>query len=686
MGTVMLARDFLSSVSSLQPNDLARVFQFVTQFQDNPAHPGISLERIRASEGELWSGRISQDLRAILYKDGDTWAVLHADHHDAAYAWAERKQIGPHSVTGALQIVDVEEVQETRTALERRRELEQSQPTGIFGHHSEDYLLSLGVPEPWVPAVFEIRNEADLFGVCERLPEDVGERLLTLATGELVTPPPPKRDEPVQQVPDTRRRFWVADSSEELRLALEAPMERWIAFLHPSQRAIVEGDFNGPVKVTGSAGTGKTVVALHRARKLAREGKRVLLTSYVRTLCENLERSLAIMTEPKVRERVTVSTVHSLALALVREHDGNIQPAGGDRARSALDSAAAGAAFDRAFIHAEWENVIQRQGISEWDEYRSTRRIGRGKPLSVRDRKALWTIFADARERLSDQHQLTWTDLCIRATELLEEGSPSSFDAVVIDELQDLNAAEIRFLWALAQRHPENFMAVGDAGQRIYPGGFSLRALGIEVRGRSHILRINYRTTEQIRRAADALLGSETDDMDSGTERRDRTRSLLGGPEPELRGHDRWEDEQASAVERVRTWIQSGLAPEDIALFARTNQLAEDLEQKLEDRGLAVLRLSRDSSLTQPGVRVGSMHRAKGLEFKTVLVAGASAMYLPHPSTLRDVEDPKDREDVVEQERRLLYVAMTRARDELVVSWAGESSEFLNPILQDELQ
>src|SRR5690606_35310915 len=115
-------------------------------------------------------------------------------------------------------------------------------------------------------------------------------------------------------------------------------------------------------------------------------------------------------------------------------------------------------------------------------------------PLSVRDRKALWTIFADARERLTDRKQRTWTDLCIRATELIEAGAQSPFDAVVVDEIQDLNAGEIRFLWALAQREPGNFMVVGDAGQRIYPGGFSLRALGIEVRGRSHVLRINYRT------------------------------------------------------------------------------------------------------------------------------------------------------------------------------------------------
>lgn len=678
MATVMLAQDFLPAVSRLQANDQARVIQFVTQFQDNPAHPGISLERVQSSDGELWSGRISQDLRAILYKDGDTWAVLHADRHDAAYAWAERKRVGPHSVTGALQIVDVQEVEETRAAMESNGGGHHHE--GIFGHHSDEYMLSLGVPEPWLPAVMEIRNEPDLFSVCERLPEDVAERLITLATGQLVTPPAPKRDAPVQRVPDTRRRFWVADSSEELRLALQAPMERWIAFLHPSQRAIVEGAFNGPVKVTGSAGTGKTVVALHRARRLAREGNRVLLTSFVSTLCDNLERSLALIASPETRERVTVSTVHALALDMVREADPGTNPAGHERIKEALDAAAVGSVHDRHFIHAEWENVIQRQGIAEWPEYRSARRIGRGSPLSVRDRKDLWTIFADARERLRDRNQLTWTDLCIRAADLLNDGLESPFDAVVVDELQDLNAAEIRFLWALARHQPENFMVVGDAGQRIYPGGFSLRSLGIEVRGRSHILRINYRTTEQIRRSADALLGNEADDMDSGTERRDQTRSLLSGPDPKLQAYPEWEAERNGVADQVEDWIASGLAAEDIAVFVRTNRMAEEVEARLVANGVQVLRLSRDSSLTDAGVRVGSMHRAKGLEFKAVLVAGADAAHLPHPASLRGVDDPKDQEDVIEQERRLLYVAMTRARDELAVSWSGRPSDFLDPL------
>ncbi len=681
MPAVIIAKEFFPSTSKLQANEQTRVIQFVTRFQEDPAHPGISLEKINTPGGNLWSGRVSQDIRAILYKDGDTWAVLHVDHHDDAYEWAERKQVGPHSVTGALQIVDVAEVQETRAALQSNGRTKA--PTGIFGHHSEDYLLSLGVPEAWLPAVFEIQNEAALFDVCEKLPEDVAERLIDLATGIHVTPPAPERDKPPRQVPDTRRRFWVAESSEELRLALEAPLERWIAFLHPSQRAIVKGEFNGPVKVTGSAGTGKTVVALHRARELARKENRVLLTSFVTTLCENLERSLALITTPEVRDRITVATVHSIALQLLRENGHSIQPASGEETRAALNAASVGVPFDREFVRSEWDNVIQRQGIAEWNEYRATRRTGRGSALSVRDRKTLWGVFEDTRERLADRHKITWADLCIQATELLGAGLVSPFDAVVVDEVQDLNAAEIRFLWALARHSPGNFMVVGDTGQRIYPGGFSLRSLGIEVRGRSHILRINYRTTEQIRRSADALLGHESDDMNSGTERRDQARSLLGGPDPELREHATWNDEIEKTVGQVELWKRSGLDGDDIAVFLRTNQLAEQMENRFLHEGIEVSRLTRDSSLSAGGVRVGSMHRAKGLEFKAVVVAGVTASLLPHPQSLRRVTDPKDREDAIELERRLLYVAMTRARDELLVSWHGKPSEFLAPLLSD---
>ena len=678
---VRIANDFLGSLSDLQANEQVRVVQFVLKFSENPAHPSLSLERLKRAEGNLWSGRVSQDLRAILHKEGDSWALLHAGHHDAAYSWVERKRVDRHSVTGGLQIVDLEVVEQfTATA-----EMTATRGTGLFTQYEDDYLVSLGLPETWLPAVRAIQFEDQLLTACEDLPEEVAERLLTLATGTFVTPPDPGTDDPASAAaPANTRRFYVAQDEDELRAALEAPLERWISFLHPSQRKLVEGTFNGPVKVTGSAGTGKTVVALHRAKKLAKDGHQVLVTTYVSTLKENLERSLRLLSPgSETRSRIQVSTVHSEALKVVKKAEPGAHPVSSKKVQELLDTLCMplGSKFDADFVRAEWENVILRRGIQRWAEYREVPRTGRGKPLSIPDRKALWNVFEECRSRLRQESGYTWTDLCARAASLLDQGEVASpFEAVIVDEVQDLAAAEIRFLWALAQGRPELFMVVGDAGQRIYPGGFSFRALGIEVRGRSHILRVNYRTTEQIRRAADALLGGESDDLDGGTESRADTRSLLSGPAPIIRGFEGDEAETRALVVAILEWIETGLVPEDIAVFVRTNQLVGRYVDALGEAGLPCQALRKTSSLTEPGVRVGTMHRAKGLEFKAVAVPSCSAQHLPNPTSLQRAIDPQDRDAAVEQERRLVYVAMTRARDELLVTWNGEPSPFLAPL------
>jgi superfamily I DNA/RNA helicase len=254
---------------------------------------------------------------------------------------------------------------------------------------------------------------------------------------------------------------------------------------------------------------------------------------------------------------------------------------------------------------------------------------------------------------------------------------------VIVDELQDLGVSELRFLWALGGAHPQNFMVAGDAGQRIYPGGFSLKALGIEVVGRSHVLRVNYRTTEEIRRAADSILGDSTDDMDGGREDRTGTRSLLRGPTPEIAACEEESEELAAIARAVDEWLGSGLEERDIAVFSRSNAALEPVRAALEQAGHGVFKLTGSSTLQADGVRLGTMHRAKGLEFKAVAVLGCSDAQLPSARSLHSASDPQDRETAVERERRLLYVAMTRARDELLITWTGEPSRFLQPLLKE---
>jgi hypothetical protein len=680
MAEFMLADTFMPSLSKLTPKEQARGVKFLIKLQKNPRDPGIKQERVtKALSDDVWSGRITQELRAILYKSGSTLALLYAGHHDSAYDWARRRTIGRHSITGALQIVESVETIEKKIVATTTPG---AKP--LLKKHDDAYLLSLGVPESWLPTLRKVTNEDQVLTVCEKLPEDVAERLLDLAEGKFVTPPAPvAATKPASDSPDTHRRFFVVDNEADLHAVLSAPMEKWVAFLHPSQKKVVEGKPKGPVKVTGSAGTGKTVVAMHRARHLARQGEQVLLTSYVGTLCLNIERSLKLFCSEEELGRIKVSTVHKQALDLVRQVDPRIRPASEADTNKLLDRAIRryGAGFEEAFVKAEWEHVIQIQGIGTWASYRKAKRTGRGKPLSVRDRKSLWQVFEDVYLGLKSKKLIDWPSLSRRAFELLEEGKVESpYTAVVVDEVQDLKPAELRFLAVLCKSKPQNLMLTGDAGQRIYPGGFSLKALGIEVVGRSHVLRINYRTTEQIRRAADQVLSDSVDDLDGGKSSRKGTKSLLSGPAPILKGFKGRKKETTYVVDQVRHWIAEGLKPKAIGVFARSNSGIKPIKAGLEAAGITCHLLSDQTGRAEPGVQLGTMHRVKGLEFKAVMAVDCSSKVLPSQYALSGLDDPKDIEDARERERRLLYVVMTRARDELHVTWVGEPSPFLNHV------
>ncbi len=679
--TVTLADTLIAAANKLDAGDAKRLWEFIGKLQANPAHPSLSLERVNAAgDRDFWSGRISQGLRAILHRDGDTITVLHADQHDPAYSWAERHSLQRHPRTGALQIVEAPEVVADR--VERQAD-HQGEP-GLFDHHDDDYLLSLGVPEDWLPTLRKVHSEWILLDVAERLPDEVADRLLRLAGGELVTPPKPvPANRPASESPDTQRRFYVLGNDAELARLLNAPMATWTAFLHPTQRKLAYNNVNGPLKVTGSAGTGKTVVALHRARHLASQGKRVLLTSYVTTLCDNLRFNLKVLCDSDELAHITVATVHAQALAVLKSAGEDVVPIDDSSLRETIEKCCEhlDCPLDPSGLVGEWSHVIADQGLTSWPEYRSASRAGRGRPLSVRDRKAVWQIFERVFQALDQTGKSDWPTLCRRATAALNQGKATSpFDAVVVDELQDLTVQDLRLLLALGGDGPDGLTLVGDSGQRIYSRPIVLSKLGIKVVGRSHTLRINYRTTEQIKRFADRVLAGTSDDMDGGTEDR-RARSLLRGPEPKVAGFKTAAEQADFIAQNCRRLTEGGLAAEEIAVFARSKKLLEPVREQLVAAGLAALPLDRSGDDDRPGVRLGTMHRAKGLEFKAVFVADASKAHLPPPWLLNQASDPQDLRETRDRERHLFYVSMTRARDELVVTWVGEPSPFLEEIL-----
>jgi AAA domain/UvrD-like helicase C-terminal domain len=671
---IAIEQTFFKSWEALDNVSRGRVLEFVSRFQANPANPGCSFERIETNKKcDLWSARITQGLRAIVYHEGDEHILLFAGKHDDAYAWARRRKVDRHAITGQARIIELPETVEEQISWG-------AAPAGLpklFAAHTDDYLRSIGAPEELLSLVRTIETEDQLLQVIEKLPPDFAENLMLLAGGSLVVPPIASTGSK-SLVPESNQRFWVVADAADLADLLNKPFEVWMRYLHPSQSQMVHAKYSGAVKITGAAGTGKTVVAMHRAKMLVRQGKQVLLTTFVKTLCRNIGRSLDLLLTKDERKMVTVNTVGSEALAIVKEQM-NVSAAEQSMIEELIKRHAHYAgSLTPAFLISEWRGVIDRQGISSWDEYRDALRTGRGKPLSAGDRKAAWSTFSRVLEELRSASLLPWFMVYRNAEKFLAEGKVKSrYDAVLVDESQDCGAPEVRFLAALSASTRADLMLVGDVGQRIYAGGYSLQKLGIDVRGRSKVLRINYRTTRQIQRVAERLRAVVDEDAGEKT----NAQSLLNGPEPVFRGFSSEDDREDFLASEVPRLLAEGLRPREIAIFLRTNAAVESMRSRLSERGIATTVLDKTTDVIDAEhVLVGTMHRAKGLEFKSVYAAQCDRDSLPLRKALLDAGDEAERREVLELERQLLYVTLTRARDHATVTWVGDPSPYVEQI------
>lgn len=680
---------FMDQALALGATNAQRAWDFYKRYAENPAHPGFSLERLeRLKTSDLWSARISDDLRAIIYRDGGDHHIVYCDHHDAAYRWASRFRVGRHPTTNAIQVYSAPE--EVDVPPPRRAEPapgagDPVPRQGLLDHHADAYLVSLGLPENWLPVIREVEDQDQLLEVVGGLPADVGEALIRVGLGELVAPPAPAPSaltlDTVAESPDGM----ISPDIDDIDRLVAAPMSVWIAFLHPTQRRLATADFSGPAKVTGTAGTGKSVVGMHRARHLARQGRRVLLTSYVNVLCENLDHNLGLLCTDEERSRIDVRTIHQVASDLARQ--ARRSPAkviGDDEVRDLIERFVKDVAcpLGRSALLAEWNLVVQPQGIEDWEGYRAANRAGRGTPLTVADRKVVWGVLGRVREHLDARGLTDWQGLCRIAREEVEQGVVApAWDSVIVDEVQDLSAQALRLAAVLGGSGPNGLTVVGDGGQRIYAHRTSLRAIGVETRGRSRVLKINYRTTEQIRRFADRIL-RDADDLDDERVRRDDTRSVRAGQPPHTGAFASQAEQYEYVAEHVRDCIADGAAPAEIAVFARTKKLLEGVERHLRALGV-------ECSLLQPHkpplpddvVRLVTFHSAKGLEFKQGIAVDVSADRVPNTYSVRSAGDEQDRAEAIGRERQLLYVALTRARDHMLVTWVKQPSPFLAPAL-----
>ena len=512
----LIADTFTASFNKLSGVDQKAVKASVFDLQMDPTGNGLQLHRIdKSKDGHFWSARVNRDVRLIVHKTGDSLLVAFVGHHDDAYAWAERRRIEAHPRTGAIQIVEVRELVEEVAppatfdfvfpGPAKSRE-KQTAPTALFSSLDDNALLSIGVPSDWLADV-RAASEDGFFALAGHLPAEASEALLEYAaTGRLAPPAPiPAIADPFAH-PDALRRIRLIADQEELEQALAFPWEKWGVFLHPSQRTLVERSFSGPARVAGSAGTGKTIVAIHRAVRLARDNPnaRILLASFSQPLADAMAKKVLVLAPETggVVPRITTASFRGIAEQMFQlEHGVRPRVASEAVLRERLRAAAAATGlkgFSERFLLSEWTNVIDAWGPKSLDAYSTVQRMGRKSKLGPNQRARLWPVFQAVRDGLAAERYTTWADVFTGLAHALARRPLKPFDHVIIDEAQDLAPAELRFFAALAPAKADGLFLSGDVGQRIFQHPYSWASLGVDVRGRSHMLKVCYRTSQQI--------------------------------------------------------------------------------------------------------------------------------------------------------------------------------------------
>lgn len=684
----LIADTFTAAFNRLSGPDQKAVKASVFDLQMDPTGNGLQLHRIdKSKDPNFWSARVNRDVRLIVHKTGSSMLVAYVDHHDDAYAWAERRRIEAHPRTGAVQIVEV------------RERVEQIAPTdsfdfvypaeaasepvadpALFASLDDEALLSVGVPQDWLADV-RSATEDHFFALAEHLPAEASEALLEYAaTGALPKPIANTPEADPFSHPDALRRIRPIADQEELEQALAYPWEKWGVFLHPSQRDLTDRTYGGPARVAGSAGTGKTIVAIHRAVRLARENPeaRILLASFSQPLADSMAKKLLVLAPETggIVPRITTASFRGIADQLYQlEHGVRPRIANDTLLRDRLSQAARDTdlkGFSDRFLLSEWTNVIDAWGIATFEDYATVQRMGRKSRLGPNQRERLWPVFEAVRTALAAERYTTWAQVFTELADLFASKPKKPFDHIIIDEAQDLAPAELRFFAAIAPDGNDALFLAGDMGQRIFQHPYSWASLGVDVRGRSYTLKVCYRTSQQIRRAADNLLPRVLRDVDGIEDERKGIVSVFDGPAPVVETFASERDEADTVRATIADWLSQGIEGDEIGIFVRTPELVERARSALPDTEGA------ESVVTAP------MHLAKGLEFRAVAVMACDEGVLPLDARVADAADEAELDEIFETERRLLYVACTRAREHLLLTGVVPASEYVADFKRDD--
>lgn len=691
---VAISSDFLTAFARLPRQVQSKVTEFVNKFRNDPMSPGIHYEKLNSGiDKKIFSVRIDDTYRGIVVRQQETgvYLLLWVDHHDEAYQWAANKRCEVNPQTGAIQVFDVQTVVEQVSAPEK---------VALFALATDDDLLQLGVPDAQLDFVRSFIYKEDFYKAESAMPQDAYEHLSWLAEGfpvaevlellaeEQSTSASGEDLAAALDVPATLKSFVVVDGEDELRRIMAEPLEKWRVFLHPTQRKIVRKAYSGAARVLGGAGTGKTVVAMHRAKQLASkcEGQqRILMTTFTANLAADIRENLRKICTLEELRRIEVIHLDAWVNQFLRESSFSAQIGYDDAIDPIWEKAILLAnndlPFEVPFYKEEWNRIVIAQEALTLDKYVKATRNGRGTRLDRKKRIQVWKVFENYQNLMKEYQIRDINTAMYESTKLLQAaGRKPRYASIIIDEGQDFSDNAYRLIRALAgEEHPNDIFIVGDSHQRIYRNHPTLSKCGINVRGRSSILKINYRTTEEIRKYAFALLnGISFDDLDDGADIGGKCQSLTHGEKPIIENFGNANDEFDFILGEVKKLKNSGVALTDICVVARTKKLVDDYIALFTRAGIRSYAIKRNKAddRSYDGLRVATMHRVKGLEFKYVFIAAVNNRIIPLPSAINKT-DPVSEAESITSEKCLLYVAMTRAQKGVYITSYGKKSDFL---------
>lgn len=666
-------------------------------------HAGIHLEKVtHCKDDRIRTIRIDQFWRGVVFapEAGDAYCLLKVLPHEKAYAYAASHKLSVNRTLGVIEVRDAGAIEQIQPALEQAAT---STGTRLFAGVSDADLARLGIDGNTLMIARLLTSEAHLDAMQTMIPDVQYNVLVGLASGESpeevwaeVSQYAPEGEidtsNVVKAMERTPGRVVFVKGNDEFERILEHPFAKWRIFLHPAQRKIAYAQrYSGPAQVTGGAGTGKTVTAMHRAAFLAertatgplavpRSAASVLMTTFTRNLADALETQFELLVDSgEVRKRVKILNVDRLGYRVVEQARGGSKPVIIDwkELGGLWATAAAGSPFAPSFLNREWEQVILAQDLRTEADYLTASWAGQGTPLGRGQRRQVWQAVQRVESELRLAGRDTFLQLANEAARVLGGLVEKPYLHVIVDEAQDLHPAQWRLLRAAVAPGPDDLFIVGDPHQRIYDNHVPLGRVGINVKGRSRRLTVNYRTTQEILSLAVPALGKDTiTGLDDEADTLTGYRSPLHGRRPEVHAAATWEAEIHSLVERVRGWRDEVIEPHAIGIAARSSSIHKQASAALEATGIKTVSLSARSA--KNAVRVGTMHGMKGLEFQAVAVIGVADGTVPAPSALADATtDPVAHAQDLQREQCLLFVACTRARDHLYVSYSGSPSPFL---------